>query len=83
MSKPSFDTLWGSVPALATPVADDGGVDTEGLARLVEHVVSGGVGGTFSVRVRSSTRGPGMPSGDASSARLEPAVRATSRNSQG
>ena len=40
-----FETLWGSVPALATPVSADGDVDTEGLARLVEHVVEGGVGG--------------------------------------
>lgn len=45
MSDSKFTSLWGSVPALATPVTSSGVFDAEGLTRLVEHVVAGGVGG--------------------------------------
>lgn len=37
--------LRGVIPALATPFNDHGGVDTDGVGRLVEHVIAGGVHG--------------------------------------
>lgn len=39
--------LSGIVPPLVTPLFDDGRVDIEGLERLVEHVIAGGVSGLF------------------------------------
>ena len=35
----------GVIPALVTPYNDSGGVDTEGVGRLVEHAIAGGVHG--------------------------------------
>ena len=37
--------LAGVIPALATPLTRDGGVDEAGVGRLVEHVLAGGVTG--------------------------------------
>lgn len=45
MTASKLDTLFGSVPALATPVDARGRVDTGGLGRLIEHVIAGGIGG--------------------------------------
>ena len=44
--------LRGIIPALATPLRADGSVDVDGMARLVDYVVEGGVKGLF---VLSST----------------------------
>src|SRR5260221_6726534 len=37
--------LAGVIPALATPLTRDGGVDEAGVGRLVDHVLAGGVTG--------------------------------------
>src|SRR5437762_11677159 len=37
--------LAGVIPALATPLTRDGGVDEAGVGRLVGHVLAGGVAG--------------------------------------
>lgn len=37
----------GIVPPLVTPLTDDGLLDVEGLGRLIEHVLEGGVHGIF------------------------------------
>ncbi|MBC7289421.1 MAG: dihydrodipicolinate synthase family protein, partial [Armatimonadetes bacterium] len=42
----------GIIPALATPLREDGSVDVHGMGRLIEYVVGGGVAGIF---VLSST----------------------------
>ncbi len=61
--------LRGIIPALATPLRADGSVDTDGMARLVDYVVDGGVRGLF---VLSSTgEGPMLREED-----KEAAVRA-------
>ena len=41
----SVHDLSGVIPALATPLTRDGAVDEDGVARLVEHVLAGGVTG--------------------------------------
>jgi 4-hydroxy-tetrahydrodipicolinate synthase len=38
-------TLRGVLPALVTPLTEDGAVDEPGVVRLVEHVLAGGVNG--------------------------------------
>lgn len=40
-------TFQGLIPPLCTPLNDDGGVDTDSLARLLEHQLSAGVDGVF------------------------------------
>jgi len=40
-------TLRGIVPPLVTPLLDNNTLDVEGLERLIEHVVAGGVHGVF------------------------------------
>ena len=40
-------TLCGIVPPIVTPLLDDNTLDIEGLERLIEHVVAGGVHGIF------------------------------------
>ena len=40
-------TLRGIVPPIVTPLLDDNTLDIEGLERLIEHVVEGGVHGIF------------------------------------
>ena len=40
-------TLRGIVPPIVTPLLDDNTLDVEGLERLIEHVVAGGVHGIF------------------------------------
>ena len=61
--------LRGIIPALATPLRADGSVDVEGMGRLVDYVVEGGVTGLF---VLSSTgEGPMLREED-----KEAAVRA-------
>ncbi len=39
--------LRGVVTPLLTPLAEDGGIDVDGLHRLIEHVIAGGVAGVF------------------------------------
>lgn len=41
------DSLRGIIPPLATPLTRAGGVDRQGMGRLVEHVLSAGVHGVF------------------------------------
>lgn len=40
-------TLCGIVPPIVTPLLDDNTLDIEGLERLIEHVIAGGVHGIF------------------------------------
>ncbi len=40
-------TLHGIVPPLVTPLLDNNTLDIEGLERLIEHVIAGGVHGVF------------------------------------
>jgi len=40
-------TLRGIVPPLVTPLLDNNTIDVEGLERLIEHVIAGGVHGIF------------------------------------
>lgn len=40
-------TFKGIIPPLITPLLDDNTIDKEGLERLVEHVITGGVHGLF------------------------------------
>ena len=51
MSGPSFDVaeLVGVVPALISPLQGDGRIDEEGVGRLVEHVIDGGVRGLLAL----------------------------------
>lgn len=42
-----MEKLRGIVPPLVTPLTPDGELDVEGLERLIEHVISGGVHGLF------------------------------------
>ena len=39
--------LRGIVPPLVTPLLDNNTLDVEGLERLIEHVIKGGVHGVF------------------------------------
>ncbi len=39
--------LFGIIPPLVTPLIDNNHIDTEGLERLIEHVIAGGVHGIF------------------------------------
>ena len=39
--------LHGIIPPLVTPLSDRDSLDHEGLERLLEHVIGGGVGGIF------------------------------------
>ncbi len=39
--------LKGIIPPMITPLTENGGLDIEGLKRLVEHLISGGVHGIF------------------------------------
>jgi dihydrodipicolinate synthase/N-acetylneuraminate lyase len=41
--------LAGVIPALASPLTRDGGVDEAGVGRLVEHVIAGGVTGLLAL----------------------------------
>lgn len=43
MKKP----LYGIIPPLVTPLIDNNRIDLEGLERLIEHVIAGGVHGIF------------------------------------
>jgi dihydrodipicolinate synthase/N-acetylneuraminate lyase len=51
MIKMVYDTLKsplrGIVPPMVTPLADSDRLDVEGLERLIEHIISGGVHGLF------------------------------------
>lgn len=40
-------SLFGIVPPLVTPLLDNNTLDIDGLERLIEHVVAGGVHGIF------------------------------------
>ena len=40
-------TLRGIVPPLVTPLLDNNTLDLEGLEKLIEHVIAGGVNGLF------------------------------------
>ena len=40
-------TLNGIVPPLVTPLIDNNTLDVQGLERLIEHVIAGGVHGIF------------------------------------
>src|ERR1035437_7320886 len=40
-------TLRGIVPPLVTPLLDNDTLDLEGLEKLIEHVIAGGVSGLF------------------------------------
>jgi 4-hydroxy-tetrahydrodipicolinate synthase len=43
-----MDTIEGIIPPLVTPLSEEGGgLDAEGLARVVDHVIEGGVHGLF------------------------------------
>ena len=42
-----MDTINGIIPPLVTPLRDDHQLDVEGIERLVEHVLDGGVHGLF------------------------------------
>jgi 4-hydroxy-tetrahydrodipicolinate synthase len=42
-----MDPIEGIIPPLVTPLTEEGGLDEEGLARVVEHVIAGGVHGLF------------------------------------
>ncbi len=46
MPDPSL-TLRGIIPPLVTPLTDRDTLDTQGLSRLLEHVIAGGVHGVF------------------------------------
>ncbi len=41
------EKLFGIVPPLVTPLLDNDNLDIEGLERLIEHVIAGGVHGVF------------------------------------
>ncbi|MDA3880595.1 MAG: dihydrodipicolinate synthase family protein, partial [Prolixibacteraceae bacterium] len=43
----NIKTLKGIVPPLITPLKDVDILDVEGLERLIEHVIAGGVSGVF------------------------------------
>lgn len=51
--------LRGIVPPLVTPLSEDGSLDCEGLERLVEHVLDGGVHGLF--LLGTTGEGPALP----------------------
>ena len=41
------EKFYGVIPPMVTPLAEDGGLDVEGVPRLVEHILAGGVHGLF------------------------------------
>ena len=41
------EKFYGVIPPMVTPLAEDGGLDVEGVSRLVEHILAGGVHGLF------------------------------------
>ena len=43
----SIRPLRGVIPPMVTPLAEDGGLDVDGLDRLVDHILDGGVHGLF------------------------------------
>ncbi|MFO7923554.1 MAG: dihydrodipicolinate synthase family protein [Bacteroidales bacterium] len=47
MSKPLSYPLRGIIPPLVTPLLDNDTLDQDGLERLIEHTISGGVNGLF------------------------------------
>ncbi len=51
--------LGGVIPPLVTPLTSKGHLDREGLERLVDHVIAGGVSGVFALG--SSGEGPWFP----------------------
>ena len=63
MQQPAKDSdaksLGGIIPPLATPVTDDERVDEDGLKRLVERVIEGGVSGLFVLG--STSEFPALP----------------------
>ena len=42
-----LEKFYGVIPPMVTPLAEDGGLDVEGVSRLVEHILAGGVHGLF------------------------------------
>ncbi len=68
--------LDGIIVPLVTPLHSDESLDEQGLARLIEHVIAGGVSGIFVLG--SSGEGPALP--DETKERL---VRAASEQCQG
>ncbi|MCH7408097.1 dihydrodipicolinate synthase family protein [Belliella sp. DSM 111904] len=46
-SMPNFNIKGGIIPPMITPMLDDDTLDLEGLARLINHVIDGGVHGVF------------------------------------
>ena len=51
--------LKGIIPPVVTPLLDDVTLDVEGLERLIEHIIEGGVHGLFILG--SSGEGPSLP----------------------
>ena len=47
MKRELVQPIRGIIPPLVTPLTEQGKLDTEGLSRLVEHVLDGGVHGLF------------------------------------
>jgi 4-hydroxy-tetrahydrodipicolinate synthase len=47
MKKAFKSPLRGIIPPLITPLLDNNTLDIEGLQRLIEHTISGGVHGIF------------------------------------
>ena len=45
--KMDSEKFYGVIPPMVTPLAEDGGLDVEGVSRLVEHILAGGVHGLF------------------------------------
>ena len=41
------EKFFGVIPPMVTPLREDGGLDVEGVSRLVEHILAGGVHGLF------------------------------------
>ena len=53
-----MDAISGIIPPLVTPLSDVDRLDVEGLTRLIEHVISGGVHGIFVLG--TTGEGPGL-----------------------
>ena len=51
--------LRGIIPPMATPLLDSDTLDVEGVGRLVEHILAGGVGGLFIMG--TTGEGPSLP----------------------
>jgi len=54
-----METIKGIIPPLVTPLSEEGGLDAAGLARVVEHVIEGGVHGLFVLG--TTGEGPSLP----------------------